>query len=49
MGTLDTLKGFVEASLLLPHVEHTFTFDEVGKAFAQSASGTTVGKIAITP
>ena len=47
--TLDTLKGMFESGQLRPHVEKFFTFEDAKNAYALSASGTVVGKVAITP
>ena len=45
---LEALASMFEAGVLQPHVDSTFALADVHAAFARSATGETVGKVAIT-
>eukprot|EP01065_Artemidia_motanka_P010490 TRINITY_DN1556_c1_g1_i1.p1 TRINITY_DN1556_c1_g1~~TRINITY_DN1556_c1_g1_i1.p1 ORF type:complete len:359 (+),score=134.11 TRINITY_DN1556_c1_g1_i1:94-1077(+) len=45
---LDELKGLFEAGKIRPHVMQSFDLAHVSEAYSLSASGTVVGKVAVT-
>lgn len=45
---MNQLSDHLEKGLLIPHVSHTFNFEEMNKAHTQQESGRTVGKIVIS-
>ena len=49
LSSLNAIKGYFEEGKLKAHVFHTFSFENASQAFALSATGLVVGKIAVTP
>ena len=48
LESLNVLKAFFEAGALKAHVETSFPLERIRSAYAKSAEGHVVGKIAIT-
>ena len=46
---LDEMRDFFEAGKLVPHVQHVYSLSEIRAAYAASAGGHIVGKIAVSP
>lgn len=46
---LDTLKGFIDAGQLKPHIDKTFPITQVGDAVKANMAGHTTGKISVVP
>ena len=44
---LDELLGLYEGGAILPHVQASFPLANVSSAFAESATGQVVGKLAV--
>eukprot|EP00035_Acanthoeca_spectabilis_P034009 m.26516 g.26516 ORF g.26516 m.26516 type:complete len:341 (+) comp6323_c0_seq2:66-1088(+) len=49
LSALDQLKTFFEAGKLRTHVQATYPLSRIIDAFAESATGTVVGKLAVVP
>lgn len=49
LSALNQLKTFFEAGKLHTHVQATYALNQITEAFAESATGTVVGKLAIVP
>ena len=49
LQSLDALKGMFEAGKIVAHIDSTFAFHNASAALARSATGQSVGKIALVP